>query len=322
MRPHQLICRSTPEGRRTQDLRGSDSDRTIHVVSISKSILPPVDRLRLTVLVEDTVKKPNLIARHGLSFQVETSVAGVDSRILMDTGPPPDVALQNADTIGADIQHVDAIVISHGHYDHTGGLLEILRRARGGIPVVAHPLAINPKFSLNPSLKFIGSNLDQTSVNAAGGILLLVRNPVRVASGVMTTGEVPRETGFEKGETFWTVQGERFVEDPIIDDQAFLINVKDKGLVVITGCAHSGIINTLRLAKKISGISHVCAIVGGFHLARADDNRIQATLDELLSMDPISIHPCHCTGPKATRRFMDSFVGNCRPIQTGDIIAL
>jgi 7,8-dihydropterin-6-yl-methyl-4-(beta-D-ribofuranosyl)aminobenzene 5'-phosphate synthase len=187
---------------------------------------------------------------------------------------------------------------------------------------VAHPLAINPKFSLNPSLKFIGSNLDQTSVNAAGGILLLVRNPVRVASGVMTTGEVPRETGFEKGETFWTVQDERFVEDPIIDDQALLINVKDKGLVVITGCAHSGIINTLRLAKKTSGISHVCAIVGGFHLARADNNRIQATLDELLSIGPKSIHPCHCTGPKATRRFMDSFVGNCRPIQTGDIIAL
>jgi len=319
--PHQLTRKSTPEGRRTQDLRGSNLKRKIHVLSISKNILPPADRLRLTVLVEDTVKKPNLVASHGLSFQVETSVAGVDSRILMDTGPPPNVALKNADMIGADVQHVDAIVISHGHYDHTGGLLEILRRTHGGVPVVAHPLAINPKFSLDPSLKFIGSNLDQVSVNAAGGILLLARNPVAIASGVMTTGEVPRETGFERSETFWTVQGERFLEDPITDDQALLVNVKDKGLVVITGCAHSGIINTLRLAKKISGIGRVCAIVGGFHLARADNDRIETTLDEVLSMGLRSIHPCHCTGAKARQRFLDSFGDNCRPVQTGDIIA-
>ena len=291
---------------------------------MSKSDMPPVDRLKLTVLVEDSasLKKSDLIAKHGLSLLIETSVAGVDSRILMDTGPPQDIALQNANMIGADIQQVDATVISHGHYDHAGGLIEILRCIRRPVPVVAHPLVFSPKFTLSPNLKFIGLNFDQSSVTAAGGILLLARNPVRIASGVMTSGEVARQTTFEKAEGFWKVEDERFVEDLIIDEQALLINVKEKGLVVITGCAHSGMINTLKHAKKTSGIDDIYAIVGGFHLARANDDRIQATLEELVRMDPKTVCPCHCTGSKATHRLLSSFGDDCRPVHTGDVVEL
>lgn len=299
-------------------------DKTVRVVSISKNDMPPVDRLRLTVLVEDSasLEKPDLIAKHGLSFLIETSVAGVDSRVLMDTGPPPDIALQNADMIGADIQQLDAVAISHGHYDHMGGLLEVLRRTCRPTPVVAHPLLFSPKFTLNPNLKFIGPGFDQTSVTAAGGILLFARNPVKIASGVMTSGEVARQTAFEKAEGFWKVEDGCFVQDAIIDEQALLINVKNNGLVVITGCAHSGIINTLKHAKKTSGIDDLCAVVGGFHLARADDNRIQATIEELVRMDPKSVFPCHCAGTKATHRLVSSFADDCRPIRTGDVIVL
>jgi 7,8-dihydropterin-6-yl-methyl-4-(beta-D-ribofuranosyl)aminobenzene 5'-phosphate synthase len=94
----------------------------------------------------------------------------------------------------------------------------------------------------------------------------------------------------------------------------------DRGLVVLTGCAHSGIINTLRHAQKITGIDKVCAVVGGFHLDKADDEKIEASIDELVKINPTSIYPCHCTGSKATRKLLDSFGDRCKPVQTGDVI--
>jgi 7,8-dihydropterin-6-yl-methyl-4-(beta-D-ribofuranosyl)aminobenzene 5'-phosphate synthase len=298
-------------------------ERKVLVLGISRVNLLPVDHVRLTVLVEDSVspKRSSLTAKHGLSFFVETSVAGAENRILMDAGPPPDVALRNADILRINLQQTDAIVISHGHYDHAGGLIEILKHTPNSIPVVAHPLIFGPKFTFKPNLKFIGSAFDRATVTAAGGILLLARNPVRIASGVMTTGEVERVTNFEQSERFWKVEDEHFVEDSMVDDQALLINVKNKGLVVITGCAHAGIINTLRHAKKATGINDVYAIAGGMHLMNANDNRIQATLDELVPMNPQRVYPCHCTGSKATQRLLGVF-NYCKPIQTGDIINL
>jgi len=299
-------------------------NRAIEVVKILKEAMPSVEKLRITSLVEDSVsmEKPNLIAKHGLSFLVETSAAGTSSRILMDTGPPPDIALQNADVINADTRKVDAIIISHGHYDHAGGLLKILKRIGHPIPVVAHPKAFNPKFACKPSLRFIGLEFDQSSIRADGGVLLLARNSVKILNGVVTSGEVTRETTFEKTEGFWTVEDERFIEDPIIDDQALLINVKDKGLVVITGCAHSGIINTVKHAQKVTGINNVYAIAGGLHLAKADDKRIQASVDELARINPKLIYPCHCTGSKAIHQLLSVLGDRCKPIQTGDVVQL
>jgi len=221
----------------SKEVKTPSQDRPIEVMRILKETMPAVEGLRLTVLVEDSVNtdKPDLVAKHGLSFLVETTMADTNSKILMDAGPPPDIALRNADIINADMRKVDAIIISHGHNDHTGGLLEILKRIGQPIPVVAHPKVFNPKFVCKPNLKFIGLKFDQSSVRAAGGVLLLARNSIKIVNGVMTSGEVARETTFEKAEEFWTVEDERFIEDQIIDDQALLVNVKDKGLVVITG---------------------------------------------------------------------------------------
>jgi 7,8-dihydropterin-6-yl-methyl-4-(beta-D-ribofuranosyl)aminobenzene 5'-phosphate synthase len=304
--------------------RNASQDRKIEVVRIVNEAAPSVEKLRITLLVEDSVsmEKPDLIAKHGLSFLLGASVAGTISRILVDAGPPPDIALQNADVINTDMREVDVIVISHGHYDHAGGLLKILERVGRPVPIVTHPRVFSPKFVCKPSLRFIGLEFNQPSIESAKGVLLLARNSVKILDGVVTSGEIARETTFEKAVGFWTVEDERFIEDQIIDDQALFVNVKDKGLVVITGCAHSGIVNTVKHAQKITGINNVYAIVGGFHLAKSNDRRIQASIDELSRVNPKSIHPCHCTGFKAIHRLAEVFKDRCKPIQTGDTIEL
>ncbi len=299
-------------------------DRTIELVSMSRQPMPSVEKLRVTVLVEDsvTMEKPDLVAKHGLSFLIETSFAGTNSRILVDAGPPPDIALQNADIMGVSLQKVDAIFISHGHYDHAGGLLEILKSINKPIPVLAHPRIFSPKFAHKPNLKYIGLGYDPSSITNTRGALILARNPVKIMDGVTTSGEVARETIFEKAEGLWTVENECFMQDAVIDDQALIVNVSGKGLVVVTGCAHSGIINTVKHVQKTTGINNVHAILGGLHLANADDKRVQTSIDELVRNKVGSIYPCHCTGSKAIHQLQETLGYRCKPIHTGDIIEL
>ena len=292
------------------------------VVKILKPIKASTEKLRVTVLVDDSVnvKKPNLIAKHGLSLLVETKLAGVNSKFLMDAGPGPDIALRNAGMIDVDIKKIDSIMLSHGHYDHTGALLQVLKHIENLIPVIAHPNVFSPKFAYKPTLTSIGIEFDQTAIRASGGELLLTRDSIALLNGVISSGEILRKTYFEKTKGFWTVEDNNFIADSIVDDQALFINVKEKGLVILTGCAHSGIINTVRHAKRITGIENVYAIIGGFHLEQADDERIQKSIEDLKELDLKMMYPCHCTGRKAITKLAKSYGDFCRPVCTGDSI--
>jgi 7,8-dihydropterin-6-yl-methyl-4-(beta-D-ribofuranosyl)aminobenzene 5'-phosphate synthase len=298
--------------------------RPVEVLRTSKENMPSLERLKVTVLVDDSpsTHEHRLKAKHGLSLLIETRAAGTDSRILMDTGPTPSIALQNADILGIEMEKIDIVVLSHGHYDHTGGLIGILKRIDRPVPVVAHPGVFSPKFAYKPSLQSIGAECDRSLVRDAGGVLVLARNPVRIMNGAMTSGEIQRQTPFEDARGFWTVEGECFIADPIIDDQALFINVTNKGLVVITGCAHSGIINTARQGVKVTGVEDIYAIIGGLHLEKAEDSRIRASVDGLSEIDPAAVYPCHCTGSKAIGRLLDSFKDRCRPLHTGDVFEI
>jgi 7,8-dihydropterin-6-yl-methyl-4-(beta-D-ribofuranosyl)aminobenzene 5'-phosphate synthase len=281
-----------------------------------------VKNVQITVLIEDTKSpaKPRLKSKHGLSFFIKAKIGDDEVTVLMDTGASSEALLHNVDAMGVNLEDVDVIALSHGHYDHTGGLLEALKRMKKRVPVIGHPTVFEPKLSLMPHLRLIGAPFAVSEVEAVGGVPLLASDAVKIADGISTTGEVPRITAFERVRDFWNVQNRKFVEDEMLDDQSLVIDVEGKGLVVVAGCAHAGIINTVKYAQKITGNSRVYAVLGGFHLGSAENERIQATADELEKLDLKFVGPCHCTGKRAVKKFAEAFGDRCQPLHTGDII--
>jgi 7,8-dihydropterin-6-yl-methyl-4-(beta-D-ribofuranosyl)aminobenzene 5'-phosphate synthase len=284
-----------------------------------------VKNVQITVLIENSKNsaEPKLQTKHGLSFFINATID--DNKkvtILMDSGPSPEALLHNAHVLRIDLEDADVVVLSHGHYDHTGGLIEAIKRMKKQVPVIGHPLLFDPKLKIMPHLKYIGAPFRLYDIESAGGLPILSTSPVKVSEGIATTGEVPRKTCFEDVKGFWTVRDTKFAEDIMVDDQALVIDVKGKGLVVVSGCAHSGIINTINYAQKTAGSRKVYGVLGGFHLMGADNKRIEATVDELKKLDLEFVGPCHCTGKKATEKMKEEMGKCCRPLFTGNKIEL
>jgi 7,8-dihydropterin-6-yl-methyl-4-(beta-D-ribofuranosyl)aminobenzene 5'-phosphate synthase len=284
--------------------------------------LSQVDGVRLTVLVDDSRNptRPELAAKHGLSLYIEVHSGKRVTNLLMDTGQSADTVLQNSKNLNIDLKKVDSIVLSHGHYDHTGGLLGILKHIDKKVPVLAHPNALEPKLVLkHKRLKKAGIPF-QVSELEKSCVLSLKRGPTSLSPGVLVSGEIKRVTAFERVKGFKTIKGRKIVNDRMPDDQALFIMVKGKGLIVVTGCAHAGLINTVKQARRMTRFSRVHAIVGGFHLASASAEIIKATIEELQKTGPKSIMPCHCTGKKTISKLGEKFGERCKQLRTGDIV--
>lgn len=280
--------------------------------------------VRITVVDNDAVGMEirGLLAEHGVSFYVEAEVKDRQTRLLVDTGASQQVELHNLEILEIDVEDLDAIVLSHGHYDHTGGLLGVLKRTRRGVPVIAHPKIFTPKFSSKTRLVYTGPPYKPRDVELEGGALLLAKNSVKITEGVITSGEIERTISYEHVEGFSVVENEEFLGDSMPDDQALFINLEGKGLIIVTGCAHSGLINTIQHAQKLTGINKVHAVIGGFHLIKASLNRINKTIEKLKELNLASLSPCHCTGMKATYMFMKAFNERCIPLKVGDKLKL
>ena len=260
-----------------------------------------------------TIPTDTLLAEHGLSMLV-TVWRGEEKRsVLLDTGytdlgVPHNMAILDVDPAG-----FDAVVLSHGHMDHTGSLYAVLDRMPAPRTLVLHPDAfLSPRyFALDDGRKLL---FPQTLVkkDLADREVTLVesREPVLLAGdGVAVTGEVPHITPFEKGLPNAYVERDGKIEkDPILDDQALVVRLKGKGLVVVAGCSHAGIINTLLHARNITGEDRVHAVLGGFHLSGPFfEPIIEETIGELKKMDPAVLVPMHCTGWTAIQRFSQEF---------------
>ncbi|MDI6894772.1 MAG: MBL fold metallo-hydrolase [Bacillota bacterium] len=283
--------------------------------------LGQADRVSVTVLLENSVARSDVAARHGLSLWVEVASGKHAYNFLVDVGQAPDTLGENMSRLGIQADSVHAIVLTHCHYDHTGGLAEVIRRmGKRDIPVVAHPAVFRPNFVVRPRLYHVGMGTADSAgeLARAGALLILTRDPLSLMEGVTTTGEVARVTDFEDvGFPVWTVQDGRLVPDPMPDDVSLLVNLKEQGLVVITGCSHAGIINILKHAIKLTGVDRIRAVLGGFHLVEAKPQRIEHTVSELLALAPQQVVAGHCTGTEAQFALRQALGERWQPLATG-----
>lgn len=255
-------------------------------------------RVRITTLVENTAPGGLLRAEHGLSFWIE--VGG--RHILFDTGAGG-VLLANAAELDVDLATTDAIVLSHGHYDHTGGLPAALRAAPQA-DVYVHPAAFEPKYARDDdgTSRRIGSPFrDEAQARAMAGSLIHTTGPTELGDGLRITGPVPRRTAFEDtGGPFYLDEACRR-PDPLTDDQAVFFESLG-GTVVVLGCAHSGVVNILRYVLELADGRHVHAVLGGMHLGSASPDRLDKTIDALRELAIDRLMPVHCTGKHAVER--------------------
>lgn len=273
-------------------------------------------KLSVTTLSENTAGMGNLLAEWGLSILIETDKVNT----LLDTGKSISVS-HNADILGIDLTKIDKIVLSHSHSDHTGGLCEVLRRVRKSeIEIIAHPHVWSLRYTRRPGRadRFSGIPFQRQELENLGARFNLTTKPTKIAENIMTTGEVPMVTDFEKiappGDSIRLIQEDTgFKPDEILDDQGIVINT-EQGLVVITGCAHRGIINTLYHAQQITGVKIIHAVIGGSHLVGASKERIWQTIDALRDLNVQKLGLCHCTTLPAitliAREFGDKFFFN------------
>ncbi len=277
-------------------------------------------RRRPSALMEDGDVPDALTAEHGLSFLVTVGKGGQVHRFLFDAGASPDGVVDNMRRLEIDPTSIEAIVCSHGHFDHTAGLDGLVRTlGRVNMPVLLHPHFWRRRRVIIPG--FDPLEIPTTSRRAlldAGFDVLEERQPSFLFEGsVLITGEVPRTTGYEPGfpvQQAWN--GQDWEADPLVlDDQALIVKVRDKGLVVITGCGHAGVVNICRYAARLTGGVPVYAVLGGFHLnGPLYEPLIPRVLDDLAAMTPRVLVPAHCTGWRAQHamraRFGDAFVPN------------
>jgi 7,8-dihydropterin-6-yl-methyl-4-(beta-D-ribofuranosyl)aminobenzene 5'-phosphate synthase len=260
--------------------------------------------IQITTLSENTAGRVNLIAEWGFSILIELDAY----KILFDTGRSFSAAY-NAITLGIDLSRIDKIVFSHGHADHTGGLLDILKIVKDGVEVIAHPDIWAAKYVKQPeeAEKYAGVPFPKEAAETLGAFFNLTREPVWISENIVTSGEIPMITEYEKIDPVVYVKEKGELKpDPLWDDQALFLK-SQKGLIIILGCAHRGIINTIRHAQKLTGLEQVYAVIGGTHLISASPERMDSTIAELLSFGVQRLGVSHCTGLPASAILAHTF---------------
>ncbi|PLW69162.1 MBL fold metallo-hydrolase [Pseudohalioglobus lutimaris] len=259
-------------------------------------------QFRIVTVVENRVPQglTPLLGEHGQAFFIDCG----DRQLLFDTGQGLSL-LHNADALGIDLCTINAVVLSHGHFDHAGGLLHLLQRT-ADFDLFAHHDAFERKMvNVRGTLFPVGVNDDRAALENAGVRLQLASGPQEIMPGVIATGSIPRRNEFEEIEPiFFCGQPGAECHDSLEDDQALVLDTH-KGSVILMGCAHSGLINTLHHVAEITGCSKVHAILGGLHLEHAGQDRIERMLAHLREFEVDRMVVGHCTGMRPTAQLMN-----------------
>ncbi len=281
-----------------------------------------LDSLCITVLIENYAEyDQGLLAQHGIALLVEARHKRGVETILVDCGLSAQPVLHNMAILGKKVDDVGMVLLSHCHADHTGGLVGILEASgRERIPVVAHPDIFRSNFIVKPKFRSFGMGPanSREKIECAGGELILVSEPLPLAPGLVTSGEIIRRTEIEKTPTLemWTLAGGAMQRDYMADDLS-LVAVLPRGLVIVTGCAHAGIVGIAEAAVELTGVDHILTLVGGFHLVDAAEDRIGETVKTLAAMGVEHVYTGHCTGLKAEAKLLQQFEKRFRKLRSG-----
>jgi 7,8-dihydropterin-6-yl-methyl-4-(beta-D-ribofuranosyl)aminobenzene 5'-phosphate synthase len=276
--------------------------------------------MKISVVVDNgvpiSVKKP-FTAEHGFSLLVEHA----GRKILFDTGWSSAV-VSNLSLLGVHPSEIDTVVVSHGHYDHTGGLYYILQYAGKKMPIYAHSNIFQPRYSTAGEMRqFIGLPYTREQLTVLGAEWRFVDGPVELLPGLWVSGEIPKESGFESGDARLVVCGADGCDcqDDIPDDLALFFS-GPKGMVVIGGCTHSGLVNTVRYGLKLTGAARIAGWVGGTHLGPVPAEQQEKTMAELESLNPDFIAANHCTGFAMMARLHARFGSRFIPAYASTVI--
>lgn len=281
-----------------------------------------LEALKITVLIEDYAGYDSgLVAQHGTAFLLEARADRGHKTILFDTGQSASPVLHNMKLLGKNPGSIDMVVLSHCHFDHTGGLVGILETIEcRRIPVIAHTSIYRSNFSVKPTFRPVGMSPESSreAIERNGGELILTDEPLPLMPGAITTGEIKERVDFEKTPSLslLTLEKGRMVPDLMADDLS-LVFILPRGLVIVTGCSHAGITGIIETAVRLTGINQIAAVIGGFHLIDADDDRISRTLEELTVMNLDKIYAGHCTGLKAEAKMLMGLGDRFRKLHTG-----
>lgn len=259
--------------------------------------------IKATVLCENCVFNNNgAIAEHGWAVYLETN----QGNFLFDTGQGKAI-INNALYFKKELSIIKGIIISHHHWDHTGGLFDVLQQT-GKIKVYSHPDIFKNSYSVRNSVKRnIGIPFRREILESKGAEFVFNTEPKEIIPGMLLSGEIPRQTLFEKGDKKLMVEDKTgFIQDKIFDDQTLIIKT-DKGLFIVLGCSHSGIVNILNYAIKMTGQEHIHTIIGGTHLGPADEETREQSIESLKEFDIERIGVSHCTGLEVSARLSQEF---------------